>query len=60
MAGQRFSKKNIIKDSDIDLYCQSIEKLLGNISERSAAKSRKPMLMDEPELMDNDEDMLNL
>lgn len=58
MAGQKFSKNNIIKDRDIDLYCQSVEKLLNNISEKSGSKQRKQIFTDEFEFTDYDEDML--
>ena len=58
MAGQKFSKSNIIRDREIDLYCQSVEKLLSNISEKSGSKSRMQTFTDEFEFMDHDEDML--
>ncbi len=57
---QRFSKKTIIRDRDIDLYCQSVEKLLGNISEKKGPKPGKQIFTDEFEFTDLDEEYMDL
>ncbi|GBE03761.1 MAG TPA: hypothetical protein ENH45_06740 [Nitrospirae bacterium] len=60
MAGQRITKKNIVRDRDIDLYCESVEKLLCNISKKNSPTPRKQILTDEFEFTDHNEDYLEL
>lgn len=60
MAGKNFSKKQIIRDSEIERYCQSVEKLLSNINEKSVVKPVKKIFMDEFEPTDYDESFLDI
>lgn len=59
MAGKKFSAKNLIRDRDIELYCQSVEKLLSNINEKKGTKPGKQIFMDDFELIDHDESLLD-
>jgi hypothetical protein len=55
-------KKNKLTDDDITQYCQSVNKLLASINERSVAKKgKKPVEIEEEEdYTASDEDVLVL
>jgi hypothetical protein len=47
MAGKKYSKKNIIGDRDIDLYCQSVEQTLDSINKKNKARRIMEIITDE-------------
>jgi hypothetical protein len=54
-------KKNKLTDDDITQYCQSVNKLLASINERSVAKKgKKPVEIEEEDYTASDEDVLVL
>ena len=54
-------KNNKLTDDDITQYCQSVNKLLAAINERSVAKKRKkPVEIEEENYTTSDEDVLVL